>query len=415
MRMNIGPEAVKPKSSLSGTVELFIGALFSAWALTATAQTPPSAEATPAPAIEEIVVTGSRIAAPNEISSSPIQVVTPEEIQRTGLTDVSDILYQLPQLQNNAVGQDLSNRSSGLTTPGGVTTADLRGLGPNRTLVLIDGMRLGQGSPQTTIASPAPDLDQIPLALVDRIEVLTGGASSVYGSDAIAGVVNFIMKKNFEGLQVSGQWGEYQHNQHSSYVDPLLRDFGITPLSGSIQDGRNKNFSILFGTNFADNKGNITGTFSYLHMDPVASANRDFAQCQLTEVGDAAGNVVGSACTGSSNSNRFTPLTGPNANTRYGVLGNNFVPWSPTDGTTPPPLFNSQPFIYMQREDDRYQAAFTAHMELQDYAKPYFEFNFMNDKTHTEVAPAAAFTTGNPNTGGPYYINCGNPFLSAQQ
>ena len=415
MRMNIGPEAEKPKSSLWGTVELFIAALFSAWALTATAQTAPSAEATPAPVIEEVVVTGSRIAAPNEVSSSPIQVVTPEEIQRTGLTDVSDILYQLPQLQNNAVGQDLSNRSSGLTTPGGVTTADLRGLGPNRTLVLIDGMRLGQGSPQTTIASPAPDLDQIPLALVDRIEVLTGGASSVYGSDAIAGVVNFIMKKDFEGLQVNGQWGEYQHNQHSSYVDPLLRDFGITPLSGSIQDGRNKNFSILFGTNFADNKGNITGTFSYLHMDPVASANRDFAQCQLTEVGDAAGNVVGSACTGSSNSNRFTPLSGPNANTRYGVLGNNFVPWSPADGTTPPPLFNSQPFIYMQREDDRYQAAFTAHMELQDYAKPYFEFNFMNDRTHTEVAPAAAFTTGNPNTGGPYYINCGNPFLSAQQ
>lgn len=415
MRTNIGPKAVNPRSPLSRSVDLFIAVVASAWSLTAAAQTAPSAEATAAPVVEEVVVTGSRIAAPNEVSTSPIQVVTSDEIQRTGLTDVSDLLYQLPQLQNNAVGQDFSNRTSGLTTPGGVTTADLRGLGPNRTLVLIDGKRLGQGTPQTTIASPAPDLDQIPLALVDRVEVLTGGASSVYGSDAIAGVVNFIMKKNFQGLQISGQLGEDEHNQHSSYVNPLLTQFGITPLTGHIEDGRSKNFSALFGTNFAENKGNITAFLSYLHMDPVSSADRDFAQCQLVETTDAVGNVTGSACSGSSNSNRFTPLSGPNANTRYGVLGNNFVPWSPTDGTTPPPLFNSQPFIYMQREDDRYQAGFLAHLDLQDYVRPYFEFNFMNDKTHTAIAPAAAFTTGNPNTGGPYFINCGNPFLSAQQ
>jgi iron complex outermembrane receptor protein len=395
-------------------VNLVVAIVSSAWAMTATAQTAPPAETTSTPVVEEIVVTGSRIKAPNEVSTSPIQVVSAQEIERTGLTDVSDILYQLPQLQNNAVGGDFSNRTSGLTTPGGVTTADLRGLGPNRTLVLIDGKRLGQGTPQTTITEPAPDLDQIPLSLVDHVEVLTGGASSVYGSDAIAGVVNFIMKKNFQGLQVSGQWGEDEHGQGSSYVDPLLRQFGITPLTGHIEDGRSKNFSALFGTNFSEEKGNITGFLSYLHTDPVFSSDRDFAQCQLNELTDA-GNVTGSACSGSSNSNRFTPLSGPFANTRFGVLGNSFVPWSPTDGTTPPPLFNSQPFISMQREDDRYQAGFLAHLDLQDYVRPYFEFNFMNDKTHTAVAPAAAFTTENPNTGGPYFVNCGNPFLSAQQ
>lgn len=415
MRATIGPRQVNRKCPLRRGVELFVAAFVSAWTLTATAQTAPATDATAAPVVEEVVVTGSRIAAPNEVSTSPIQVVTSQEIQRTGLTDVSDILYQLPQLQNNAVGQDFSNRTSGLTTPGGVTTADLRGLGPNRTLVLIDGKRLGQGTPQTTIASPAPDLDQIPLALVDHVEVLTGGASSVYGSDAIAGVVNFIMKKNFQGLQITGQLGEDEHNQHSSYVNPLLTQFGITPLTGHIEDGRSKNFSALFGTNFAEGKGNITAFLSYLHMDPVSSADRDFAQCQLVETNDAAGNVNGSACSGSSNSNRFTPHTGPFATKEFGVLGNSFVPWSPTDGTTPPPLFNSQPFIYMQREDDRYQAGFLAHIDLQDYVRPYFEFNFMNDKTHTAVAPAAAFTTGNPNTGGPYFINCGNPFLSVQQ
>src|SRR5580698_7398041 len=334
MRTRIVPGTLTVRPLLCWTIRSFSYVLACAWAVTAVAQTAPTRTDQPAAeTVEEVVVTGSRIAAPNEVSSSPIQVITPAEIQRTGLTDVSDILYQLPQLQNNAVGQDFSNRTSGLTTPGGVTTADLRGLGPNRTLVLIDGMRLGQGSPQTTIASPAPDLDQIPLALVDHIEVLTGGASSVYGSDAIAGVINFILKKDFQGLQVDGQWGEDEHSQHSSYVAPLLTQFGITPLTGHIEDGRSKNFSALFGTNFDEGKGNITGFLSYNHMDPVSSADRDFAQCQLNEVFNSAGAVTGSACSGSSNSNRFTPLSGPYAHKQFGVLGNSFVPWSPTDGT----------------------------------------------------------------------------------
>ena len=100
-----------------------------------------------------------------------------------------------------------------MTTAGGVATADLRGIGPQRTLVLIDGRRLGVGSPNTAIQSPAPDLDQIPAGLVERVEVVTGGASAAYGSDAIAGVVNFIMKKNFEGFQVDGQMGENWHDK----------------------------------------------------------------------------------------------------------------------------------------------------------------------------------------------------------
>jgi iron complex outermembrane recepter protein len=382
-------------------------------ALPALAQQKPAA-ATEDPTLQEVVVTGSRIAAPNAVSSSPIQAITTADIQASGKTDISDILYQLPQLLNNDLGQDFSNRTSGLTTPGGLTTADLRGLGPNRTLVLVDGRRLGQGSPQTTIASPAPDLDQIPASLVERVEVLTGGASSTYGSDAIAGVVNFIMKKNFQGVQVDGQFGENWHKNKNGFVDPLLTAGGYTPLSGNKLDGKSRSFDIVAGTNFAEGNGNVTGYLTYQHYDPVASSERDFGQCQLTEVTDDAGNVTGSRCFGSSNSNRFTPLTGPNAQTRYAVLGTSFVPWGGAT-TNPPALFNSQPFIFMQREDDRYLAGFLAHDDLADYAKPYMEFSFMNDKTHQEVAPAAAFTTGNPNTGGPYFVNCGNPFLSAQQ
>jgi iron complex outermembrane receptor protein len=376
------------------------------------AQEPPAQQ--PAQ-LEEVVITGSRIASPNAVSASPIQVINSEEIHATGKTDISDIINQLPQIFNNDLGQDLGNRTSGLTTAGGVATADLRGLGPNRTLVLVDGRRLGQGSPYTSIASPAPDLDQIPTFLVERIEVLTGGASTVYGSDAIAGVVNFILKKNFQGLQFDAQFGEDVHQQHNSYMDSNLTAFGLTPLSGTIQDGRNRTFSVIAGTNFADNRGNLTGYLTYLHADPVSSGDRDFSQCQFTELQDPAHNVIGGDCLGSSNANRFTPLSGPHANTRYAVSGTSFIPWTATAPTSPPTIFNSQPYIYMARQDDRYQAGLMAHDDLSDYAKPYLEFSFMNDKSHQAIAPTAAFTTSNPNTGGPYFVNCGNPFLSPQQ
>ena len=365
--------------------------------------------------LQEVVVTGSRIAAPNAVSTSPVQVLNSRDIQATGKTDLSDILYQLPQILNNDVGQDFSNRTSGLSTAGGITTADLRGLGPNRTLVLVDGRRLGQGSPQTTIAAPAPDLDQIPAFMVERVEVLTGGASSTYGSDAIAGVVNFIMKKNFQGIQINGQAGIAQHDNRNGYVGPLLRDVGITPLSGSKWDGKDRTFDIIAGTSFNEGRGNVTAYLSYRHQDPVSSAQRDFGQCQLTEVQDEQGNIAGSRCAGSQNSNRFTPTSGPHKGIQYAVLGNNFIPWDVGNATNPPPEYNSQPFVYMQREDDRYLGGFEVHNDLADFAKPYMDFAFMNDSTHQVVAPAAAFTTGNPNTGGPYFVNCGNPFLSAQQ
>ena len=187
-----------------------------------------SASTAPTEALQEIIVTGSRIAAPNEVSTSPIQVVTAKDIQVYGKTDISDLINLLPQNFNNDLGQDLGNGSSGLTTAGGVATADLRGLGPGRTLVLIDGRRLGVGSPNTAISQPAPDLDQIPAGLVQRVELVTGGASAAYGSDAIAGVVNFIMKRDFQGFQLDGQYGENYHNNHATYAQSLARQFDAT-------------------------------------------------------------------------------------------------------------------------------------------------------------------------------------------
>jgi outer membrane receptor protein involved in Fe transport len=367
--------------------------------------------------LAEVVVTGSRIAAPNEVSTSPIEVINSQSIQVSGKTDITDLISQLPQIFTNDLGQDLGNGTSGLTTAGGVATADLRGLGPARTLVLVDGRRLGVGSPNTAIAEPAPDLDQIPAGLVERVEVVTGGASAAYGSDAIAGVVNFIMKKNFDGVQVDGQLGENWHDNGDQYVQGLAEQFGYAPPTGTARDGRNRTFDMLMGTNFADGRGNITAYLSYRHADPVASSQRDFGSCQLFPSTDANGNITGLACNGSSNSNWFQPTTGANAGNVYSVFGSNFVPRGSVP-TNPPAVYNSQPYIYMTREDDRYNAAFMAHQEIADFLQPYAEFFFMQDKTHQQVAPAALFKDSNPldPTGaGDYYINCSNPLLSAQE
>ncbi len=386
---------------------------------TATAQQQAAADASAAAPIQEVVVTGSRIAAPNLTATSPIQVVTQKEIQTSGKTDISDIILQLPQNFDNGLGQDLGNRTSGLTTAGGVATADLRGLGPNRTLVLVDGIRLGIGSPYTFIQQPAPDLDQIPTFLVERVDVVTGGASATYGSDAIAGVINFVMKKNFEGFQVDGQWGANYHDNHDKYWQQQNIDFGNTSVpTGTSTDGRNRNLNIIAGANFAEGKGNVTAYFSYYHTDPVSGAKRDWSSCQANEVfDDATGEVTGQVCGGSINSNYFRPNTGPHAFTEYSVLGTSLVPFG-TPGTAPPAFFNSQPYIYMTRDDTRYTAGFMAHENVKDYFAPYIQFYFTDDQTTQNVAPAALFRDSNPNDpagAGNYYTNCSNPLLSAQE
>lgn len=398
---------------------VLVGGAFALPSLSAFAQQAPApAAAATEPQLSEIIVTGSRIAAPNEVSTSPIQVLDSKYIQVSGRSDLADLLQLLPQNYNNALGQDLGNGTSGLSDAGGVATADLRGLGPNRTLVLVDGRRLGQGSPYTFIASPAPDLDQIPAGLVERVEVVTGGASAAYGSDAIAGVVNFIMKRNFEGIQLDGQYNENYHDNNNTYAQNLVQQFGYAPPTGTITDGRTRDFDLLMGTNFADGQGNITAFLSFRHADPVPEANRDYGACEFTPTFNNAGNPNGLTCTGSSNSNYFQPTSAlnPNSLNEYSVQGNSFVPRG-TAGTVPPALFNSEPDIYFTREDDRYNAAFLSHYDINDYVKPYAEFYFMDDRTQTLIAPAALFKDSNPldPVTNNYNVNCNNPFLSAQQ
>ncbi len=147
-----------------------------------------------------------RAAEPTSIS--PVTAVGAEQIKIEGITRVEDLINNLPQAFADFGG----NLSNGAT---GAATVNLRNLGSQRTLVLVNGRRLMPGDP-TQNGAASPDLNQIPAALIERVEVLTGGASAVYGADAVAGVVNFIMNDNFEGVRVDAQYGMYQHSQHST-------------------------------------------------------------------------------------------------------------------------------------------------------------------------------------------------------
>src|SRR3982074_2528832 len=397
----------------NGLPLLLVALTLSALAAVTQAQTPATAPDAGKTEVEEIVVTGSRIMLPNMVSTSPIQVVTEKDIQVSGKADISDIILQLPQNLNNSFS-DFNNRTSGLTTAGGLATADLRGPGPQRTRVLGSGRRLGVADANTANPNPAADLDQIPTDLIERVDVVTGGASATYGSDAIAGVINFVMKRNFEGIQFDGQLGQNWHSQHSSFTQGLAASNGITPPTGTIHDGNNRSFNVILGSSIADGRGNVTGYAGYLQANPIPSGNRDFGACQLNASPNAAGDAfTGAFCSGSGNSNYFKVGTGPTLS----VLGNQFVPRG-SAATTPPAVFNSQTYIYNGRDDLRYSAGFLAHVDVNDHIRPYAEFGFVNDRTDQKIAPSALFRSANPldpTQNGNYNVNCDNPLLSAQQ
>src|SRR6185437_6594474 len=131
----------------------------------------------------------------------------------------------------------------------GIATVNLRGLGANRTLVLIDGKRLLPGDP----IDPVPDLNNIPAALIDHVEVLTGGASATYGSYAVAGVVNFIMRKDFEGIELDDE----DSIDHYPAFSQATADTGFATAKHNIWDGGTTDLTLIMGTNTANGKGNI--------------------------------------------------------------------------------------------------------------------------------------------------------------
>ncbi len=181
-------------------------------AMPALAQTAPEQSAQ----VEEIVVTGSRIARPDLTSTSPVAAVGEKELQQSGVVNTENLLNTLPQ----AVPGITSNVNNGSN---GTATVNLRGLSPSRTLVLLNGQRLAN----TPIGVAAVDANLLPSAAIGRVEVLKDGAAATYGSDAIGGVVNFITNKQLEGLVVSGDY---------RFIDGSDGDYNFSVSAGKVWD-----------------------------------------------------------------------------------------------------------------------------------------------------------------------------------
>ena len=358
-----------------------------------------AADGAPVEETKDIVVTGTRIPSANLNSVSPVTTVTSQDIKLQGTTKVEDLLNSLPSVYA-AQASTLSNGSDG------TATVDLRGLGAKRTLVLVNGRRLVPGD--VTSAGPA-DINIIPSSVVKRIEVLTGGASSTYGADAVSGVVNFIMDTEFEGIKFDGQYSVYQHNNRDqklgtpnggSMYDILnariaqgLNGYGYP--KGSVVDGGTFDGTVSLGAGFDDHRGHATVYFGYRKVRPVLQSRRDFSACTIQNNGAGNGQCGGSAT--NETGTVFYYVTGTSS--VFNLAGNR-------GGVGP--RYNFAPTNYFQRNDERYTAGLFANYEIAPAIKPYLEFMFMNDRTTAQIAPSGDF--GNTLT-----INCDNPLLTANQ
>ncbi len=396
-----------------------------------------AAPAAPAAAVKEVVVTGSRIPQPGLTSSTPLTVVNDQEIKLQGTTNVEDLLNSLPQ----SVAAQTSTASNGAS---GTATANLRGLGSTRTLVLVDGRRLMPGDPSL----PSADLNVIPAQLVDRVEVTTGGASAIYGSDAVAGVVNFVMKHDFQGVRLDAEGGFYQTGNGG---DPggIRQAIGAynagsaTPVAipGSAVDGRRVDITAIIGANTPDDKGNVTAYVEYRNLQAVTQNNRLGSACALGTVPNGAKNGAGAniynthACIGSSNnpygaftvSSLTTPggtISGAGALTAAGVsaaaVGSNRLSVNPNGSATFVPYtnalsYNFGPLNYFQRPEDDYRGGYFAHYQVNKAFDLYSDFMFSDDHTVAQIAPSGAFAGTGPNGGSTFAINCNNPLMSASQ
>lgn len=230
-------------------------AIASASAQTTPAEPAPPAEADAAAAAEDdaaIVVTGSRIARPDFASPNPIVSLGAENIRQSGNTNVTTFLQRVPALTNSVD----SAQSAGSDRPGGqlfgaagLNLLDLRGLGPSRTLVLVNGKR----HVASQIDSAAVDINMIPTDLIERVDVLTGGASAVYGADGVSGVVNFVLRRDLDGLTARTQFGISEEG-----------------------DAANRFVAVAAGRNFAGGRGNVTAYYEYSAEDPLANDDRAF-------------------------------------------------------------------------------------------------------------------------------------------
>ena len=336
--------------------------------------------------IEEVVVTGSRIQRANLVSSSPVTQLDNEQLRLTGVTRIEDALVAIPGIQ-------LEQSSGQAIEATGTATLELRRLGASRTLVLMNGRRLPVHSPSSTTS--AADINLIPGQLVERVEVLTGGASSTYGADAVAGVVNFIMVDDFEGIKVDFQYSQNRHDNSADDVQLAAAEAGQPFATGTANDGAISDLTVVLGGNFDNGRGNMTAFATYRDIEGVEQIDRDHSACP----GRGAGEVF---CAGSltNQSGTFQPTspTGP----FFRVEGNEFLEGAGQG-------FNFAAPSYFQRPDERVTVGTFAHWDLNEQVEVFTELMFMDTQSTTQFGPSGTFfrtvTT----------VTCDNPFLSEQQ
>ncbi|RKF21693.1 TonB-dependent receptor [Altericroceibacterium spongiae] len=354
----------------------------------------------------EIVVTGSRIARPDYQANSPIVSVGEEAIENSGQVTVERALAQLPQF-TGSFGQS-NTRSTSTSLNGGQAYASLRGLGSKRTLLLLDGRRMQPSNPDGSV-----DLNIIPEALIENVEVITGGASTTYGSDATAGVVNFRLKRDFKGLTVGTQYG--------------ISDYG---------DGDSFRINGTLGGNFADGRGNAVLSVDYTKRWRALEGDRDYYFFRRTTPGLATipqGNTifganrptidaVNSVFAGygfdpiSGSDGFYTGQIGFNTDqtlfTTSGVPVQNFRDPETDEAYIVDSGPNSQQINYgyadgaLQADLERYTVFGNVDYELTDSIRSFLQFSYVN---YESVA------TGNPTLASNVYglsVPASNPFIS---
>ncbi len=330
---------------------------------------------------DRIVVTGSRLAVgSNFTSAAPVLSVTDEEIDIRGTVRIEDLINILPQVFANQAGE-VSNGASG------TAALDLRGVGPERTLVLIDGRRVPYGSSQFAPAN----LDLIPAQLIEKVDILTGGASAVYGSDAVGGVANFILKRDFEGIELDVLGGIAQNSNGVEPFDSVLRA-AQQPVPDGTFDGEEITVSLTLGANTADGRGNVTLFGTYTNQEAIVQADRSISACTL-----GSGDTSGFGCVGSAN---FRLFGGPGG-FAFQEENGEIVPF--VGG--PEQTFNFGAQNFFQRPAERYQIYVQGHYELTDNIEAFADLSFNSSFSDAQIAPTASFGIGS------YSINCDNPLI----
>lgn len=302
-----------------------------------------------------IVVTGSLIQNANIQASSPVNVVSSEEITLRQTNTAEQILRQLPGI-TPSIGGAVNNGN------GGASFVNLRGLGLQRNLVLLDGIRI---TPANQVG--AVDLNNIPLALVERVEVLTGGASTSYGADAVSGVVNFITKRNFGGVELN--------------VSNQITERG---------DGNYLRADLTFGANFDDGRGNAVISFGYQEADPIYQGARGYSRAGISSTsGRAAGG---------------SPTSVP---TSFAFANGDFLQVAPDGATLTPAYqdFNFNPFNIFQVPFERFNIFGQANYEVADGVEIYGRALFSKNTVQTIIAPSGIF-------GEALSVPANNPFLT---